>query len=287
MNNLVVSQQGISLSYHDIVRKELFPNSDMLGRDTFHEVVLDVEEGRADIGIMAVENSVHADTPAAQELRQNFEGLEIVGEAILDITHRLWGTPEGEIEEVWSHPVAISQCRKTLRNRLGDVLLVERPDTALAIQEAADLIESGFTNVAAVGSQLAGESHPALSELDSNVNDYENNETRFIVFQRVGEERAMGSLDDADKTTVRLTIPDENDSLLRTMQILSSYGINYTSLIANAFRYDSRDGRIVIPAEFTHAWHDNRLESAVEELKRMNVHVHNLGTYKSGKILKV
>ncbi len=287
MSNLVISQQGIALSYHDIVRNELFPGSEMLGRDTFHEVVLDVEDGTADVGIMAVENSVHADTAAAQELRQNFEGLEIVGEAILDITHRLWGTLDGKVEEVWSHPVAISQCRKTLRNRLGDILLVERPDTALAIQETADLIESGVTNVAAVGSQLAGESHPALSELDSDVNDYENNETRFIVFQRAGEERAMGALEDADKTTVRLTIPDETDSLLRTMQVLSTYGISYTSLIANAFRYDSRDGKIVVPAEFTHAWHDDRLEKAVAELNKINVDVRNLGTYASGKVLKV
>lgn len=285
---LVVAQQGIEGSYHDIVRQDMFPDSTMMGLDSFHEVVLAVEERTADVGIMAIENSIHADTPAALELRTNFEGLEIFGEMVLDITHRLIGVADGEIDEIRSHQVAISQCRKRARELYPGVRLVESVDTAVAVEEVSRLALQGMTNVAAIGSRLAGQLHPHLTEIQSDMNDYDNNQTRFLIFKREDNHSVDSDPDNTDKTTVRLVVPDRKDGLLDAMKVLSYYDVNYTSLIANGFRYDSRDGNIVVPAEFTHAWHDDRLVQAVAEIEgKLGGRVRNLGSYPTGKVLKV
>lgn len=283
---MIVAQQGYEGSYHDIVRGELYPGSEMLPFDNFHEVVQAVQHREASIGIMAVENSIYGDTPAALELRTNFHDLVITGEMILDITHRLLGAEGAEIEEIRSHQVAIGQCRLKIRELYPGVKIVESSDTALAAQEVADLVHGGVTNVAAIASRTAGKLHPELVELNSDINDFEHNNTRFIVFRHKADVDDHVT-EDADKTTARLVLPDRPDSLLECMQVLSRLGINYTSLQANAFRYDSRRG-IVTPVEFTHAWHDDRLKEALKELRKIGVtKIHNLGSYASGKVIKV
>ncbi len=283
---MIVAQQGYEGSYHDIVRMKAFPDSGMLALDDFHSVVHAVETGVASVGIMAVENSIHGDTGAALELRTNFDGLAITGEMIFEITHRLLGAFDTDITEIRTHPVAISQTRRTSRSRYPNARLVESTDTALAVQEVAELIRRKITNVAAIGSRIAGSLHPEVEELDDNMNDYEHNNTRFIIFRRESDIDSKVT-ENADKTTARLTIPNERNSLVHSMQILSELGIDYTSLMANSFRHDSRGGHIVVPVEFTHSWHDNRFVEAVSRLLEINVAVKNLGSYVSGKVIKV
>lgn len=283
---MIVAQQGYQGSYHDIVRMEAFPGSEMLALDDFHSVVNAVETGVASVGIMAVENSIHGDTGAALELRTNFDGLAITDEMILDITHRLLGAFGADITEFRTHPVAISQTRRTSRSRYPNARLVESTDTALAVQEVAELIRRGITNVAAIGSRMAGKLHSEVLELDDNMNDYEHNNTRFIIFRKESDIDSNVAKN-ADKTTARLTMPNERNSLLQTMQILSDLGIDYTSLNANSFRHDSRGNDIIVPLEFTHSWHDDRFVEAVSRLLSINVAVKNLGSYVSGKVIKV
>jgi prephenate dehydratase len=283
---MLVAQQGHEGSYHDIVRLEALPNSRMLACSDFHQVVNAVETGVAEVGLMAIENSIHGDTGAALELRSNFDGLAITEEVILDITHRLFGELGADITEFRSHPVAISQTRRTSRSRYPNARLVESTDTALAIREVAELIRNGINNVAAIGSRLAGSMYPEVVELDDNMNDYEHNFTRFVIFRKETDIDGLVA-QNADKTTARLTIPDQRDSLLKTMQILSDLGIDYKSLVANTFRYDSRDGQIIVPVEFTHSWHDDRFIEAVKKLLEINVIVKNLGCYASGRVIKV
>lgn len=286
VEQIKIAQQGYEGSYHDIVRLDRYPDSEMMPFDTFHQVVRAVDKRQASVGIMAVENSIYGDTPAALELRTNFSNLVIVGEAVLGITHRLHGAEGAEVTEIRSHQVAIGQCREKIHRKFPEARVVESVDTALAANEVAELVRSGITDVAAIASRAAGRMHPELVELDSNMNDYPHNNTRFIIFKHRSD--VDGDVtEDADKTTARLTLPDKPNSLLHCMQALSSLDINYTSLQANAFRYDSRDGEIVVPIEFTHAWHDDRLTAAIYALDEIGVKVHNLGSYASGRTLKV
>lgn len=284
---MIVAQQGIAGSYHDFVRLEYFPGSEMMGLDYFHDVVVAVEEGRADVGIMALENSIQGDTPAALELRTNFNNLTIIGEAVLDITHRLLGVKGAMINEIRSHPVALNQCRKTSRRKYPGVSLVESTDTAEAAKEVAILASQGITDVAAIASRSAGKLY-GLDELDTNMNDEDTNQTRFLIFRRQDSpDINITDIEEQDKTTARILLPNNHDSLISTLKVLQHYEIDFTSLAANAFRNDSRKGPIVVPTEFTHGWHDDRMRMLERELQGIGAKITILGSYASGKVFKV
>lgn len=283
-----IAIQGYEGSYHDTVRQCIFKQSEIHSCNTFHDVVLSVASGVAYYGIMAIENSIYGDTAASLELRSNFHGLEIVGELVLDITHCLVGSRHSELVQISSHQVAIGQCRKTLREKYPDVDLVESEDTAFAAKHVSEKIQKGIKSHAAIASREVLKLYPNLELLDDDITDYENNFTRFIVFAKRGlQHPLLPDNSNEEKTTALLTISDTKSSLLSVLQVFDDLDINFTNLQANSFRYDSREGIIVIPIEFHHSWHDNRIIDAIKELKNQGASLQSLGTYRVGKVIEI
>ena len=102
-------------------------------------------------------------------------GLHIVGEYFMPIHHALMALGSGPFEAAYSHPQALGQSRRYLRER--GIVPLSHADTAGA---AAYVAERGDPSVAAIAPALAAELY-GLTIIENNVEDSADNMTRFVI----------------------------------------------------------------------------------------------------------
>ena len=102
-------------------------------------VVMAVSRGEVELGLVPVENSLEGSVNVTLDMLGQVEELQITGERIYPIRHSLLapaGVSMGEIEEVFSHPQSLGQCRRYLRQRLPGVRQTPCSSNASAFLQA-------------------------------------------------------------------------------------------------------------------------------------------------------
>jgi prephenate dehydratase len=175
-----IAFQGLPGAYSDLVCRASYPEMTTLPCETFEAAIDAVHSGAAALAMLPPENSIagrvadmHALLPAS--------GLFITAEKFLRVEHCLLGIPGAALEgikRIHSHPVALGQVRKLVRE-LGATTVVEY-DTAGAAEIVAQI---NNPEDAAIASSLAGELH-GLQILRRNVEDAAHNTTRFYVMAK-------------------------------------------------------------------------------------------------------
>ena len=97
----------------------------------FEEMIYNLNNGKIDYAVMAIENSTAGSIIPNYALIDEYD-VSIVGEYYLQITHNLMalkGQSLEDIKEVQSHPMALLQCRDFFKNN-SSITLVEEKDTA-------------------------------------------------------------------------------------------------------------------------------------------------------------
>src|SRR3989454_2891033 len=132
MVNKRIAFQGELGAYSEEALLLLHPGALSQPHREFRDVARAVREGRADLGILPIENSL------VGSIATNFDliaesGLAIVGEVVSAVHHCLLGVPgatRGGLRRVLSHPVALAQCERFLGGLGGEVEVVAFYDTA-------------------------------------------------------------------------------------------------------------------------------------------------------------
>ncbi len=178
-----VGYQGVAGSFGEQATVEYFrdaPVSISHYRE-FEEVLRALNAGEIDYGVLPIENSFAGDVLEVSDLIIRYN-LYIVGEHILRVRHNLLGLPGAniaEIQNVYSHPQALSQCREFLHAH-PDMVEVPYANTALAGQYVA---RERDARKASIGSLRCAELY-GLAVLAENIQTAQNNYTRFIVLSR-------------------------------------------------------------------------------------------------------
>ncbi len=188
------------------------------------DVLHAVESGEAPLGIVAIENALEGSVPVTLDsLIWGFDGLTIVREVTHPVHQMLITkepTPLERITKVISIPHAYGQCRKFVREHLGDVEYEATDSTAEAVRRVSRVNRPW----AAVGTRLAAdmyECHVAAEDIE----DADDNATRFVF---VAREPAPQDLGGRYKTSLVCGIDqDEPGSLLL---ILSEFAYRHVNL---------------------------------------------------------
>lgn len=149
--------------------------------ETFADVFDAVAAGKADRGILPIENSL------AGSIHQNYDlllerDLHIVGEAYLKVEHALMCHPDasfGKLAEVRSHPQALAQCSDFFVRHPG-IRPAPYFDTAGA---AESLAREAPMRVGAIASVYAAGLY-GLKVLRKNLQNRDHNYTRFLEVAR-------------------------------------------------------------------------------------------------------
>ena len=111
-SGFTVAYQGIKGANSHEAALRLFPDAPMQNFNTFAEVFEAVNRGDVAFGVLPVENSTAGSVSAVYDLILQYR-FYIVGALDLPIDYCLAGLRQSElsdIEQVWSHPQALSQC---------------------------------------------------------------------------------------------------------------------------------------------------------------------------------
>ena len=177
-----VVYQGVEGAYsHEASMAYFGEDADAFHVRTWEEAMRAVEDGRADYGVLPIENSSAGAVSDNYDLLIKYHNC-IVAEIFLPVKHALLGVPGGSLEQihtVFSHPQALMQCSEYL-NSHGEWSQISVENTAVA---AKKVLEEGDPSQAAVASEAAAK-HSGLQILKSGINYNKDNVTRFIVVSR-------------------------------------------------------------------------------------------------------
>ncbi len=194
------------------------------------EVLESVRDGQVHLGFVPLENAIEGTVrDIIDSLVFEFD-LRIQREVVLDIHLHLMappGTALGDIERVASIPMATSQCRGFLNEKLPAVEVLATNSTA----DAARLVGQhdpamSSRPTAAIAPRLAATLY-GLDILVEDVEDHPDNQTRFVSLARSGIPEPTGH----DRTSIAcFQSADHPGSLHGILGQFSARNINLTKL---------------------------------------------------------
>jgi len=150
--------------------------------------------------------------------------VTVVRESQLRIRHNLIGIAStlDDIDRVFSHPVALAQCRRFLaaHPRMESFAFY---DTAGSVKQ---LVELRDRHAAAIASEAAARYYGAQI-LQADIEDNPENFTRFFLVRRAKEAWFDA---DANKTSLAFSVENRPGSLVAALNALSATGTNLTKI---------------------------------------------------------
>jgi len=188
------------------------------------EVFTALTEGKVDAAAIPIENSLAGPVSEHYDLLLSHD-VKVEREVLLRIRHNLIaisGASIGEIDRVFSHPVALAQCRRFLANhpRMEAYAFY---DTAGSVKQ---LVEQRDRHAAAIASEAAAEYYGAHI-LESGIEDNPENYTRFFLVRR----SADAVFDpEANKISLAFSVENRPGSLVAALAEFSALDTNLTKI---------------------------------------------------------
>jgi prephenate dehydratase len=199
------------------------PSAELIPCSSEHAVAAAIEEGRADRGVIPIENSLDGSVTSTLDVLIHDSDLKICGEVVLPIELCLIakkGTEAGDVEVIYSKPIALNQCRKFLDQNYPEARHASAMSTTAAVQRVLEEPRS-----AAIGAERAADLYGA-TVLARGVQDATHNETRFVVLGDADSEPTG-----RDKTSIAFAVShDRAGTLVEVLHEFSDRAINLTKI---------------------------------------------------------
>ena len=268
-NDTRVVYAGVPGAYAEsAVIKYFGDNVSIYNVKNFDDIVEEVAAGRADYGVIPLENSSAGFVTGNYDIIKT-SGVRIVAEVVLDIEHALLGVPGAsisDIRKVYSHAQGLMQCKEYIDKHGFSSSSVS--NTAAAAKKVR---EEGNPAYAAIASERAARLYN-LSVLDTRINTLNDNSTKFVVV--TGKKVA---LKDADNISICFMTAHKVGALFNIMRLFNDNGLNMTSIESRPsqrkkwqyYFYVTFNGRLT----------DKNVRKALGEIVREADEMEVLGTF--------
>jgi len=224
MNKIIAIQGAEGSNHHKVARDFYGDNIQLKECMSFDALVALLLDGSATDGVMAIENTIAGSIIPNYALIDS-NNLHIVGEEYLNIHHHLMALP-GEtiksIKEVWSHPMALLQCKEFFKKH-PHIKLVEDVDTA---EVAKRISKETIKGVAAIAPKIAAEIF-GLQVLEDDIQTIKDNSTRFVIVQTQKPTIASNLI---NKASLKFQLNHKRGSLAALLNVLSDCKMNLTKI---------------------------------------------------------
>jgi chorismate mutase/prephenate dehydratase len=235
--------------------------------NSIKEIFAEVERGRADYGVVPIENSTEGVVNHTLDMFVD-SPLKINAEVLLEVNHHLLsvtGRME-DIHRVYSHSQPIAQCSQWLENNLPQIPVIEVSSTARAAEMCMDDPSSS-----AIASELASKLY-GLKIIKARIEDNANNFTRFLVIAR-GQSKRTGK----DKTSIMFSVKDRVGALYHILRPFSEMEINLTKIESRPSRKKAWEYLFFVDME-GHV-EDENIRTALSRLEEGCQFLKVLGSY--------
>lgn len=219
-------------------------------------------------GVVPIENSIEGPVGITLDSLAHKFDLKIYNEIIIPINQNLIvnpGSTMDDIEDVYSHSQAISQCQEFIsENKI-------QPHYAVSTARATkDII--GDKTKAAIGNSMAADLY-GLEILKPNIQDMDNNATRFVVLSKDDHEPTG-----RDKTSIIFSIyEDKPGGLYNILGIFQRYDINLTKIESRPSKRGL--GKYLFFVDFNGHRNDETIQNIFSEIKNDTYFFKILGSY--------
>lgn len=266
---VTVAYLGPEATFTNAAAREVFgASATLLPAESIAAVFTEVEQRRADFGVVPVENSTEGAVTSTLDLLVE-SPLRITSEVRLDVEQCLLGrtTDWSTIRRVLSHPQGLAQCRRWLATHLPHATL----EAVASTSRAADLAAEDPAT-AAIASRLAGD-RAGLQVLAARIQDEVANATRFFVLGHRDAESPSGD----DKTSVVCTVKDEVGVLAKLLQPLAAAGVSLHKIESRPLR--GRPWEYIFFLDLRGHRSDGRVKRALARMAPFTTSMKILGSY--------
>ena len=262
-----VAYLGPMYSFTHFAALERFgSHADLVSVNTIAAVFEEVNRGHTEFGIVPIENSTDGRIVDTLDMFQRLP-LKICGELQIAVHHNLLSrSPRSGINEIYSKPQALSQCRDWLARNMPQADLHEVTSTSTAAQLARDK-----PGAAAVASRQAAVQYD-LEIVADNIEDNPNNVTRFAV---------IGDMDTKptghDRTSILLQIPHAPGSLSDALNAFKMNKVNLTWI--ESFPLRGPETGYLFFLDFEGHVQDAKIKKTLQALEKKAVSLRMLGSY--------
>lgn len=274
MNKIIAIQGAEGSNHHKVARDFYGENIQLKECMSFDALVAHLLEGSATDGVMAIENTIAGSIIPNYALIDS-NNLHIVGEQYLNIHHHLMALPNqtiNSINEVWSHPMALLQCKEFFK-KYPHIKLVEDVDTA---EVAKRIANENLKGIAAIAPKIAAEIF-GLQVLEDDIQTMKDNATRFVI---VKTEKPKLVPSQINKASLKFQLNHKRGSLAAVLNVLSDCKMNLTKIqslpvIETPWKYS-----FFVDVTFEKY---SDYQKLVKIIKIMAEEFKILGTYKNGR----
>lgn len=191
--------------------------------NSIEEVLTIVHEGKADFGMVPVENSIEGIVNQTLDILIKLPKLKIAGEYYLPIRHSLMAKPgmkKAALQGIASHPQALAQCRSYIQKVFAGKPTIECGSTA----EAARKVSVDLNEMGVIGNENASLLY-GLDVVERDVQDYEENVTRFLLVSKKAADIAGPA-----KTSIMVSITDRPGGLFEILKEFALANLNLTRI---------------------------------------------------------
>ena len=222
--------------------------------------------------VLPIENSIEGIVRETIDnlLKVKDSDIQIRGEISLPIRHLLLAktTNINDIKKIISHPQALAQCSSFLHEKFKNAEIQEVSSTSYAAQKVST---SNDNTIAAIANEESARIFN-LNVLSSDINDENNNLTRFYILSRKNFDKTQNG-----KTALAFATKNESGALCKALQVFDKYSINLTYI-------DSRPSKKKIVeyeffVEIEGYREDEKNKNAISELSSYTEFVKILGSF--------
>jgi chorismate mutase/prephenate dehydratase len=237
---------------------------------TIRDVFSEVEKGRADYGVVPIENSIEGAVNYTLDMFMDSD-LKICSEVFMEISHNLISkeSSRSRIKRIYSNPQVFGQCRIWLETNLPAAELVEVSSTSKAAE-----IASRQKGSACIASALAAK-HYGLKVLEGSIQDSSHNVTRFLV---IGKHETRPTKE--DKTSVMFSVKDRAGALHDVLVPFKKNRINMTKIESRPSKVRAWEYYFFVDIEGHHS--NAGVAKALSELNKSCSYMKVLGSYPAG-----
>jgi prephenate dehydratase len=232
-----------------------------------------VADGKVDVAVVPVENSIEGSVTFTLDTLWQLDHLQIQQAIVLPISHDLLSIAPSlqDIQTIYSHPQALSQCQEWL----GEFLPQAQRVPANSTTEALQLLATDPT-IAAISSTRAAQLYN-LPILAHEINDRPDNCTRFWVLS------LEPSLNGSHSSLAFSLLANQPGALVKALQIFASRGINLSRIESRPTKRSLGDYLFFVDLEVS--FQEDGVRSALVELQEYTETIKTFGSYSIANVL--
>jgi prephenate dehydratase len=267
-----VAIQGELGSFSHEAASRMLPQATVVPCARSAEVFDSVESGRVQAAVVPIENSLAGSVAEHYDLLLARE-VFIHGEMHLRIRHNLIAPPGvklADVKRVYSHPVALDQCRNFLRAHPG-VQSVPFYDTAGSVRY---VVNEKLTDAAGIAAKRAAAEYGGRVLL-AGIEDDQQNYTRFL---HITKSKKIGK--GPNKTSIGFALKNTPGVLFKALSVFALRDISLSKIESRPMR--GRPWEYVFFADILRG-DDEASRNALRHLGEIAEFVKVLGVYPAAK----